>query len=361
MGKWTHRMVDGISLNGHQSTAWFADDFPSLKKVGRLSVLLFPLIVAIRIWQHRSQFDAIVIHEPSGLWYGILRKLFAWLPPMIIMCHNIESKNFDERLTAAGRGFAQVSVLTKLKTPLFRRWQSDCSIKLADHVICLSTIDRDYLVNKLGRDLNHVTWLINGVVAENFCERKAVSLRQKVLFVGGWLDVKGKHLLPIIWSKVRVGFPSAHLTLAGTSLDSETVLKDFDPEDHEAITVIPRIINEADMIEQFYANDLFLMPSLSEGSPLSLLEAMAAMMPVVASRVGGIPDIITHEVDGLLFNLMDVSDAAEKVKCLLADPTKAANLGVAGRRRVQMLTWEASSRELLSAIHKTLLLPKERD
>lgn len=354
MGKWACRMAKGLAQRGHVPAVWFADDFPTVRRLGRLAVLLFPAALAARLWRVRSEFDAFVVHEPGGLWYGLLRRLFPSLPPMVVMCHNVESKYFGKLLQAAAVGLATVPPGMRLKTRLFRLWQSDGAIRLADHVLCLSTIDRDYLVDRLGCRPDRVTRLVNGVAAENFWHRPERSRGRRVLFVGGWLDVKGRRLLPPLWSQVHARFPDARLTVVGTGRPLETVLADFRPADRESVSVIPLLTSEAEMRVLFAAHDLFLMPSLSEGSPLALLEAMATMLPAVAAGVGGIPDMITHGVDGLLFRPLDPADGADQVGRLLADPDEAARLGRAGQERVRALTWEAASHALARTVETTV-------
>ena len=92
------------------------------------------------------------------------------------------------------------------------------------------------------------------------------------------------------------------------------------------------------------------MPSLSEGSPLSLLEAMASGLPVAASRGGGVPDVIEHGEHGLLFEPLDPSGGAEQVCRLLGDTVTARRLGRAAKERVRQLTWAAASQTLATAI-----------
>jgi glycosyltransferase involved in cell wall biosynthesis len=81
--------------------------------------------------------------------------------------------------------------------------------------------------------------------------------------------------------------------------------------------------------------DVLVVPSLTEGSPLIVLEAMAAGVPVVASAVGGIPDQIRHGEEGLLVPPDDPDALAEKLWELLRDPIRARRLGKAGRRRAE--------------------------
>jgi glycosyltransferase involved in cell wall biosynthesis len=64
-----------------------------------------------------------------------------------------------------------------------------------------------------------------------------------------------------------------------------------------------------------------------ENAPRALIEAMALGCPIVAARVGGIPEIIRDGVDGLLHRVGDPDDLANKVLALLADPAQAAELG----------------------------------
>jgi L-malate glycosyltransferase len=79
--------------------------------------------------------------------------------------------------------------------------------------------------------------------------------------------------------------------------------------------------------------DVLVVPSLTEGSPLVTLEAMAAGTPVVASAVGGIPDQVRHDKEGLLVPPGDIDALGDALLDLLRDPYRASRLGEAGRRR----------------------------
>ena len=81
--------------------------------------------------------------------------------------------------------------------------------------------------------------------------------------------------------------------------------------------------------------DVLVVPSLTEGSPLIVLEAMAAGVPVVASAVGGIPDQVRHGEEGVLVPPDDPNALAGALGALLEDPALARRLGEAGRRRTE--------------------------
>lgn len=103
------------------------------------------------------------------------------------------------------------------------------------------------------------------------------------------------------------------------------------------------------------AFDVFVMPSLSEGLGLALLEAMALGRPVVATAAGGIPEIVTSEVNGLLVPPDDTEGLASAIVRLLSDPALAARLGQAGRNTVVERFSARSMAEKTVAVYRRLL------
>jgi glycosyltransferase involved in cell wall biosynthesis len=80
--------------------------------------------------------------------------------------------------------------------------------------------------------------------------------------------------------------------------------------------------------------DAFFLPSVNEGTPVSAIEALAAATPVVANRVGGVPDVVRDGVDGFLVEPGDTEAAAERLAALADDPALRRAFGEAGRARV---------------------------
>jgi glycosyltransferase involved in cell wall biosynthesis len=81
--------------------------------------------------------------------------------------------------------------------------------------------------------------------------------------------------------------------------------------------------------------DVFVLPSLEEGAPGAALEAMAAGLPVVASAVGGIPELVEDGRTGLLVPPRDSLALADRLRVLLLDPEQQHAMGAAGRARVR--------------------------
>ena len=80
--------------------------------------------------------------------------------------------------------------------------------------------------------------------------------------------------------------------------------------------------------------DAFVLPSVNEGTPVSAIESLASRTPVVANRVGGVPDVVRDGIDGFLVEPGDIEGAAEKLEVLARNPELRARLGEAGRERV---------------------------
>jgi glycosyltransferase involved in cell wall biosynthesis len=85
-------------------------------------------------------------------------------------------------------------------------------------------------------------------------------------------------------------------------------------------------------VGRFYqAIDALVLPSLNEGTPVSVIEALAAERPAVATRVGGIPDVIRTGIDGFLVDAGDAGALADKLALLAHDPARRAEMGAEGR------------------------------
>ena len=81
--------------------------------------------------------------------------------------------------------------------------------------------------------------------------------------------------------------------------------------------------------------DIFVLPSIQEGFGIVLLEAMSLSKPIVASRIGGIPEIVEHEKTGLLVKPGDAKDLYQALFTLLNDPEKQKRMGNAGKTRLE--------------------------
>ncbi|MFI5251990.1 MAG: glycosyltransferase family 4 protein [Bacteroidota bacterium] len=101
--------------------------------------------------------------------------------------------------------------------------------------------------------------------------------------------------------------------------------------------------------------DIFLLPSLFEGLPIALLEAMAAQLPVVATRVGGTPEVVIEGKTGFLVDPANPGQIVEKLNILINDPNKRKMMGFEGRERIIAAFSAQSMVEKTEKIYRELL------
>ena len=109
-----------------------------------------------------------------------------------------------------------------------------------------------------------------------------------------------------------------HNSLGALKLDETVILAGF----------------RKDMPELLSTMDVFVLPSLEEGMPQSLLQALAMERAVVASSVGGVPEVICDGQTGFLVSSQDPAALAEKIGMLLRDPDQRRAFGQGGRRAI---------------------------
>jgi glycosyltransferase involved in cell wall biosynthesis len=118
-------------------------------------------------------------------------------------------------------------------------------------------------------------------------------------------------------------------------------------------TEVPGALSGPAKLEEHHRADLLVHPSHADGQPLVVLEAMASAVPVVASRIGGIPDTVADGRSGLLVPPGEPAELARAIERLARDPELRRELGEAGRARYEErftpAAFEANVRRLLAA------------
>jgi len=163
----------------------------------------------------------------------------------------------------------------------------------------------------------------------------------RLLCLGRLTRQKGFDIALAALSLIRAHFANVRLVIAGDGVERRQLEQQIDDLELSgqveclgwvAPDRIPALINSATMV---------LMPSRIEGLPLVALQAAMAARPIVATRVGGIPEVIVHQDTGLLVEPENASALAGAVMFLLANPDIAVEMGYSGRRRAQeVFSWE---------------------
>lgn len=157
---------------------------------------------------------------------------------------------------------------------------------------------------------------------------------RRILFLGQLSAEKGVLDLVRAFSAIASRFPRAVLVCAGTGATRavEALARELGIADR---VQCPGWLGEEAKRRALAEADVFVLPSYTEGLPMALLEAMSWGVPVIASPVGGIPQVIREGVNGLLVPAGEVAGLASALTRLLAEPAYAERLGTAGRATIE--------------------------
>ncbi|MCB0208525.1 MAG: glycosyltransferase [Anaerolineae bacterium] len=213
------------------------------------------------------------------------------------------------------------------------RW----TIGLVDHVVAVSANVRDFSIAHIGLPAEKVTVIYNGLpdttasVASRQQARQELDLPADACVIGAVsrLDpVKGIDIL----LQAMVSIEDAMLVVVGDGPQRAYLQKVV--ADLGLTTRVRWVGYRADVRALLPAFDIFVQPSLHEGLPNTVLEAMAARLPVVATAVGGTPELVEQGTTGLLVPSQDVAILSEAINALKNNPELCWQMGQVGFDRV---------------------------
>lgn len=146
-------------------------------------------------------------------------------------------------------------------------------------------------------------------------------------FVGGLQPYKGLGDLAAAIDRVNA---NCHVVLAGDGPERQRLRRLFG----DAATFLGPVPYDQ-MAALYHSFDTFILPSHTEGLPRVILEAQATATPVVATRVGGVPEVVTDGETGLLSDVRDPAGLAMAIERLHENPDERKRLGVSGRKSVE--------------------------
>jgi len=214
----------------------------------------------------------------------------------------------------------------------------------SDLVVCVSA-DMEHKVRLMTGGLAHTMTFYAGVDVSRWTKdrnlrekyRKKLSCNSKdrvIVFVGHIIQAKGIYELLEVFGKLYECDKSLYLLLVGNPTNRRRLMAAI-----RDLGIIPAVtltggVSPQQVTGWMNAADVFVFPSWSEGLPNAVMEACACELPVIASNVGGIPEIIEDEVSGLLIKPKDKTDLVKKILRLLASPEEALVFGKKAREKV---------------------------
>lgn len=213
---------------------------------------------------------------------------------------------------------------------------------------------------KVQHDLPEETTRIvhNGLDEAEYLPRETRDSKKLVFGFVSRLDIQ-KGILPLLeaFEKIAPAHPEAVLALHGIMGDAEQEIKTLmETSPHRQRIELHGYYRDVSQVMR--AIDIFVYPSLWDGLPYTVMEAMRAGLPIIATRVGGIPEIVTDQQDGLLVAPGSSDQLAEAMIKVLSEPTWRRSLGTQARERFKReLTLKSMHVNVVKVFAEAGLLP----
>jgi len=278
-------------------------------------------------------------------------------PAVVTMSYGIERRYWELRL----RGEVGVPELPTFKErvsfPLLSLWQSQLTLRKADHVLCSNEEDRAFLENRMHLDCKKISRIVPGAGSE-FSSAAPRRLYDrpctKMLYPGTWIQRKGIRQLVEAFSVLAFRHPALQLGVLGAGIPVLRVLADFPEPLRSRVAVLPPL-SHSDCAEVLLEYDIFLLPSFFEGTPLTLIEGMYTGIPVITTATAGMKDVIEDGQNGLLIPPGNAGEIVRAVERLMADASLRERLGrQAFADATRKYTWQAAA-EVVNDVYSGVL------
>jgi glycosyltransferase involved in cell wall biosynthesis len=305
------------------------------------------------IWQlwrliRREKFDLVHTFFPiSDLLGGMLAKLAG--------CLLISSRR-------------DMGILRSPMQQTLYRWMG----RAYDEVHTVSDEVRAYMIQHDGLDPSTVVTVYNGIDVERVdatlsseAVRRDLGVepgKRLITTVCNVRPIKGVDVLIRAAAKVVPEFPDAVFAIVGYPNDAVYYKEMQDLRDSLGITenvVFPGL--RKDIFPVYKSSDIFCLPSRSEGFSNALIEAMAAGLPCVATRVGGNPEVVREGQTGFIVDNEDYEAMAERLRRLLASPEHAREMGAKGANVIRGTFTTKAMTDRVVSLYDSLLAARRRE
>ena len=336
---------------GHQVTYVFLDDLVAPGSVSpRFVELIFSARLARYISDNRGKFALVNLHAPTGLLYGLRRRFRMGVAdvPYVMTLHGLEERRVRVMRREVKKGRAwNFGWKNRLWHRVYHFPRFRWSIRTADaaHVFCRDVWN--VLQLAYGLDPDRAVYIPNGVERRFFVPREYGDRPEGVRFLwaGTWLDQRGIFYLRDAMQRLASRVPRMTLTIAGPGTSPEQIERFFGNELAGKILVRP-VVPSDQMPELYLEHDVFIFPSLMEGLPTVIMEAMASGMPVITTETCGMPDVVENEFNGLLVPPADAVALENAILRLYSSADLRRKLGQQAQESMRRHTWERAGLRL---------------
>ncbi len=290
--------------------------------LGRRPGIDVKLICCLRKLYHDKEIDIVHAHQYTPFFYSSLARNFSRKPSVIFTEH--------------GRFYPEKRSLKRfIFNPILSRFSSE--------IIAVSMSTKDAMVDydNFARDKINVVYngmKLKAIKTPNAHIHKQMNVGKEdfILVTAARLDPIKNHIMLIdVMRIITRSITKCKLIIIGDGSEYANLfakINEYGLSEHVCL-----LGYRNNVLEIFRSSDVFLLSSLTEGTSVTLLEAMNAGLPGIVTNVGGNPEILKDKVTGFLVDSNDAEAMAEKILLLYHNRELATQLGKAGRERVEAL------------------------
>ncbi|MCL1468532.1 glycosyltransferase family 4 protein [Argonema galeatum] len=240
------------------------------------------------------------------------------------------------------------SALQAANEPAWKSERKEQEIQLADHIFVASSFVKNSLLEG-GIKTEKISVIPFGAPIDYFYPKPKTDKLFRALFVGRVGPRKGVHYLLQAWQQLQL--PEAELLIVGINEFPEGYLEKYG----DGVRYVPSVPHTS--LNEYYSSaNVLVLPSLVEGLPLVVLEAMACGIPIITTLNAGVSDIITNGVEGFIVPVRDVEAVKEKLEWCYSHTIELAEMGQSARKQAEQLTWSLYRQRLASRVKQLLSL-----
>jgi len=273
----------------------------------------------------------------------------------IIVSHWLDYSSFVASIVKAFSGLKLVSfahggdvIVNKkinygARRSLSKRIMVYFSIALSDRIICVSNHLKK-LVNRIKKN-NKTNVILNGVDLKLFSRakplnRKKFNLKKNDFVVASLGNLVPKNGFSYLIKSMKYVDESVRCVIGGEGRLKNELVQLVKKENLSSKVSFCGRIPEKGKASFFKMCDAFIVPSVEEGFGMVAIESMASGVPVIASNVGGLKEIIQNNENGILFNRCDERDLSEKIKFIFENKKQRIKFSRAGIKRARDFDWK---------------------
>ncbi len=289
-----------------------------------------------------------------------IRKIIKKIKPDIVHCHSskagivgrIAAKLCGIPALFTAHGWAFTEGVAERKRKIYKIIERIVA-NFSDKIICVSEYDKQLALKTMPEQAQKLILVHNGIRDIKNINRKEEKLPVRFVMVARFMEPKDQESLLKALFHISQDNIEFLMTFVG---DGEKLKLAKQMARELKLDKYVRFLGTRNDVKQIlYENDIFLLISRWEGFPISVLEALRAGMPVVASNVGGIPEIVVNNYNGFLVERDDLNSLVDSLKKLVQNRKLITKMGHNGRERFQSEFTSKKMAKIVLEVYKNLI------